>query len=94
MCKHTSDRSLVTIRSKRRLNGSHTLFASGVIVGEAWRRPSGKFGLRLDGVLWNSDDTPVAKGRGGLTTANAPRLKDAIALAEKVVAAGLLAHPN
>lgn len=77
-------------------NGIHLIRRDGKAVGRAWKI-SGKraFELTLDGIYWHKG---VPNTRGGSTGITVPRLKIALALADKaltqIAGKGTVAKPN
>jgi len=69
--------------STRLSNGIHLIRRDGKAVGRAWKIPGkNAFELTLDGIYWHQG---VANTRGGSTGIKVPRLKVAIALADKTL---------
>lgn len=79
-----SDTKRVVVTATRRPNGRHMLLMDGEVVGEAWKKEGPGFSLGLTGFFWR-DGKPNQTGGASGTTVR--RLKDAVALAERVLTA-------
>lgn len=82
----------MNVTTKRRLNGSYDILLNGEKVGEAWRYPKAEcgnaFGMRLEGYCWWKGEARPRE-RGGFSTVDVPRLRDAVALARATLANGV-----
>jgi hypothetical protein len=83
----------MSVTSKRLPNGYHAIFHGDKRVGEVWRYPKphqGRaFGMRLDGYCWLHGEARP-HGRGGFSTVAVPLLRDALSLAERTLASGVM----
>ncbi len=81
----------MTTTSKRMINGHHKLTRNGVVIGQAWRwpkrhdgsRPVG-FGLLINGFYWYKGEANKLRGN---STSSTQTLREAIAIADSVMAA-------